>query len=311
MQGAEAAGTKLELRDSQAGTTPGNDSAGKASAAAETPVRAAADDLSALAPATGTAGSVQVSVEVASVAPLETHGISAANQSMTMNQPEKTNKVAGLAGKTEKVLPGVASLVLPGNNLPVSDPHGPTSPFNASSMLVNGAPGNGANPVMASAPDGVLAASVINLHSRAVERTHDMVALHAMRLVDAKTDSLSVVIKPGAGMQLSLEMRQHGDGIDIQAVLQRGDFEHLSQHWPELQQRLEQRGIRLAPLTGGDNTLAGGGANGFEQAHREFASADPLEASAFAAFALAGPAMAPSTPATAPAVMLHGWETWA
>ena len=84
-----------------------------------------------------------------------------------------------------------------------------------------------------------------------------------MRVNDVGTDSLQVVIKPGAGTQLSLELRQHGGGVEVQAALQQGDFKHLSQHWPELQQRLEQRGIRLAPLTD-DGTLANGGSGTFQ-----------------------------------------------
>ena len=85
---------------------------------------------------------------------------------------------------------------------------------------------------------------------RAVERTHDMMALHAMRLVESNSDSLSVVIKPAVGTELSLELRQRNGGVEAQATLTRGDHQFLSQHWPELQQRLEQRGIKLAPLGG-------------------------------------------------------------
>jgi len=57
-----------------------------------------------------------------------------------------------------------------------------------------------------------------------------------------------VVIKPGGGTQLSLELQQRGGSIEAQAVLQRGDFAQLNQHWSDLQQRLEQRGVKLAPL---------------------------------------------------------------
>jgi hypothetical protein len=112
-------------------------------------------------------------------------------------------------------------------------------------------------------------------------------------------------------MQLSLELRQHGGVIDAQAVLQRGDFGPLSQHWPELQQRLEERGVRLAPLAGGGHSPTDCGTNGFQQPHREFAGQDSLEASAFAEFALASAAIQSTTPTTGVAAVQRGWETWA
>ena len=46
-----------------------------------------------------------------------------------------------------------------------------------------------------------------DVRMRALDRTHDMVALHALRLVESKADVLSVMIKPAVGMELSLELR--------------------------------------------------------------------------------------------------------
>jgi hypothetical protein len=80
----------------------------------------------------------------------------------------------------------------------------------------------------------------------------------------------------------------------------------LSQHWPELQQRLEQRGIKLAPLGGEANfSTAGDGSFQQDQASREEAA---QQASAFAEFASAGFAGG----ATARLAVAHdGWESWA
>jgi hypothetical protein len=105
-----------------------------------------------------------------------------------------------------------------------------------------------------------------------LERVQDMIVLHADRLSESGNASLQVVIKPGAGTQLSLELRQRGDGVEAQAVLQRGDFNHLNQQWPALQQQLEQRGIRLAPLIA-DGNFASGGENNFQ--HNQNQSAEP------------------------------------
>jgi hypothetical protein len=253
---------------------------------------------------------VDWSGEAMTAGPLETAGTSVANQSMAMNKSDKTNKVAGLTGKTEKVLPGDGDSAAPGNNLPVADPHAKISAPGESSLMVGGAAANGSDPAVASGAAATVSA-VVDIHTRALERTHDMVALHALRLVDSKSDSLNVVIKPGAGLQLSLEMRQRGDGIDIHAVLQHGDFEHLNQHWPELQERLEQRGVRLSTLTEGTASMAGDSNGGFQSPQHGFASTDPLETSAFAAFALAGPALVPANSSPVPAMMLRGWESWA
>jgi hypothetical protein len=132
----------------------------------------------------------------------------------------------------------------------------------------------------------------------------EMVVQHAVRMNGSSGDSLQVVIKPGAGTQLSLELRRHGDGVEVQAVLQQGDFGHLNQNWPELQQRLEQRGIRLAPLTGDVNFTAGNGGHSFQQKPNQ-----PAEALAefTPAFSMAGTFARP----TASATTHRGWETWA
>ena len=252
--------------------------------------------------------STDLSAEAITTAQPESRGISAAKLYMPMKKTEKMNKVAGLA---EKVLPGDADLSVPENNLPTADPPARVSPRNGPAMVVIGPSSNGSEPAAASAADGISTSSVVDLHSRSLERAHDMIALQAIRLVDSKSDSLRVVIKPGAGLQLSLEMRQHGEAIDIQVVLQRGDFSHLSQHWPELQQRLEQRGIRLAPLAGGENSTTNNGTDGFQQPQREFTNPDPLSASAFAEFALAGSPIQSTTPTPAVAPARRGWETWA
>ena len=62
--------------------------------------------------------------------------------------------------------------------------------------------------------------------------------------MQAKSDaeSLSVVIRPGAGTELSLELRQRNGAVEAHAILQRGDFQMLNQHWPELQAQLECTG---------------------------------------------------------------------
>jgi len=243
--------------------------------------------------------------------PLGSHGISAAKQYLPMKNTDKLNKVAGSTEKTEKVLPGNADSEDSVHNLPTAELLARISPRNGSATITIGPSTKVPDPVIASSAADISAASVVDLGSRSLERTHDMVAMQAVRLVDSKLDSLSVVIKPGAGTQLSLELRQHGDTIDAQVTLQRGDFGHLSQHWPELQQRLEQRGVRLAPLTGSENSSTDGGAGGFQQSQHESTNPDPLATGAFAEFALAKSAVHSTTTLTAFTTGQRGWESWA
>lgn len=239
--------------------------------------------------------------------PPETGGIAAAKLDIAMKKTEKVNKVAGSA---EKVLPDNAVSRTRENNLPTADNVARTSPRNGQAEIIIG-PSLKESPAPVASAGTAAASPVVNLGSRALDRTHDMVALQATRLVDAKLDSLHVVIKPGAGTQLSLELRQRDDGVEAQAVLQRGDFAQLNQHWPELQQRLEQRGIRLAPLGGGEDFNFSNNQQDFQQSQRESTGPDPLVASAFAEFALAGPAVSRSTAAATPGLAGRGWESWA
>jgi hypothetical protein len=142
------------------------------------------------------------------------------------------------------------------------------------------------------------------------ERTHDLVTTHAMRLDSAGNSSLTVIIKPSAGTQMSLELRQQNNAIQAQASLQQGDFKHLSQNWPELQHRLEQRGIRLAPLTDdGSSTFTSNSGQG----DKSFGRSNPQASERLVTTSFGTGTTATTTP-TAPSMrgkLGAGWETWA
>jgi len=212
-----------------------------------------------------------------------------------MKSAEKTNKTASPAGN---FLPGSVVPVEPGNNLPSrADQIATTGMANVSAQ-------NSPTTVTAPAANAVGNPAAASFQSQSWERTHDMVTMHALRLSNMSADSLQVVIKPVAGTQLSLELRQRGNGVEAQAVLQQGDFNHLNQRWSELQQRLEQRGIRLAPLTDDSVSANGGGSQTFE--HKEN---QPAESPAEIAFA--SPASVKFAQPTARTTAQRGWETWA
>jgi hypothetical protein len=156
----------------------------------------------------------------------------------------------------------------------------------------------------------VAVAPTNNIDMRVLERTHDIVALHAMRLAETSSDSLHVVVKPGAGIQLSLELRQSAGGIEVHASLHKGDFEHLSQYWPELQQHLEGRGVRVGALTTSEN-FSSSSHQQFQQSKQQSSQQDPMYAGAFAEFALAGSMTEAPAARAARATAYRGWETWA
>lgn len=250
--------------------------------------------------------------DLATSATFQIHGTPAAKQVVPMKNEMNTNKVAGLGEKVlpGKVIPVAAEKNLPGRGsfvVPITVVGSPADTAAANSLAAG--PGVAAAGVLDNSP---VSSNVIDLPARALDRTHDMVALHAVRLVEAKTDSLQVVIKPGAGIELSLELRQHAGGIEAHAVLQSGDFNQMNLHWADLQQRLEQRGIRLTPLTGGENSTSFGGNPEFQrQQPRPPEEQDPLAAGAFAEFALATALTALTGQPAAYAAALRGWQSWA
>jgi hypothetical protein len=229
----------------------------------------------------------------------EPNGTSIAKQDVAMKQAEKTNKIAG---QTEKVLPGnVVSAARESQSPGVS--------LNAQSFISTAAAGSPAlNNIdgMSSLPsDSIAASAVVNARSNSLERTQDLMMVSATRLSDSGNNSMQVVIKPDAGTQLSLELRQQSGNVEVQATLQQGDFNHLNQQWPDLQQRLEERGIRLSSLT--DEGATGGSNTGSETFENKQNQASEVVPELTLMDAPAGM----FTPEPAQTSAHRGWETWA
>ncbi|MFO1486966.1 MAG: hypothetical protein U1F65_00670 [Verrucomicrobiota bacterium] len=234
-------------------------------------------------------------------------GTSGAEQSGKMKHAETSAKVAGTPAPNAPDVTAVtsASQVVarskPAVKTPARETSDQPSSVSAASAL------HAAPATETSSANLISASSQTEMRLRALDRTHDILALHGVQLKQSGTDSLHVVIKPGAGLQLSLQMKQTSDGIEAQALVQQGDFHDLNRHWTELQQRLEERGIRLAPL--GQDPAATGGQQNFQQQSRQAPQQDALSAGAFAEFASAGAAS--SRPAPSAPVNPRGWESWA
>ena len=76
---------------------------------------------------------------------------------------------------------------------------------------------------------------------RAIESA--VTGLHAVNAA-----SLAVVLKPDGNTQLSLHLKLQGGRFEALAVLDRGDYKAINSEWAQLQSRLAEQGIRLAPL---------------------------------------------------------------
>jgi hypothetical protein len=243
-----------------------------------------------------------------SASPPHAHGIPAAKQDMTMKKAEKMQKVAGSA---EQDLPGntaSGSEELP-KGQKISEKaasHGEKADSTAIELptRISTSVESPSTTITSAGPT-----PSASLDTRVLERTHDIVALHAMRLTDTGAETLHIVVKPGAGIQLSLELRQSARGIEVSASLHKGDYDQLNQHWPELQQRLEARGVRVSTLTPSENYT--GTNHQFNQSKQQSSQQESLHAGAFAEFALAGSMTEAPGARAARASAYRGWETWA
>ena len=80
--------------------------------------------------------------------------------------------------------------------------------------------------------------------------------------------SVSLVLRPDANIQLALHVKLQQGHIEALAVLEHGDFAALGAGWTQLQTRLAEQGVRLAPLVpGSDRSMSslGGESHGPRQ----------------------------------------------
>jgi hypothetical protein len=180
----------------------------------------------------------------------------------------------------------------------------PNAQSYAGAVTANSSAASNINAVSASVADSIPVAA--DTHMNPVERAQDMITVNAMRLSDSGNNSLQVVIKPDAGTQLSLELRQRGGDMQIQAVLQQGDFNQLSQQWPDLQQRLQEKGIQLAPLT--DEGVSGKGSS---DGNETFENKQNQTTGVVPELTLGDAPAGMLAKETAQAPVHQGWETWA
>jgi hypothetical protein len=64
----------------------------------------------------------------------------------------------------------------------------------------------------------------------------------------AEAASVRLVLRPDANTQLALHIKWQQGHFEALAVVERGDFAALGAEWTQLQSRLAEQGVRLAPL---------------------------------------------------------------
>jgi hypothetical protein len=237
----------------------------------------------------------------------EVSGISSAQQVMAMQKAEKINQ---LSGSTEQNLP-VPPAGFTGDELPAKILHSASSFARHDSPAPGTAIDSMSAPAAGASESATSATSVTQLALesplRSLERMHDLVSVHASRLRDSGADSLEVVIKPGPGMQMSLNLQMRDGTVDVRATLHRGDFDFLNRHWGELQQQLESRGVRISQLVN-NNPSTGSAPNSFQSPSRQKEQPEILNAGEPGEFAVnsstkPGPVRSLKTS--------RGWKSWA
>lgn len=160
-------------------------------------------------------------------------GIAGAKQHVPMQTEAKP---AEIAAPEEQKLPGG------GVNLPGRKPVAGAIPANGLTIVGDVGPTpEGWPKEMAPEPTG--GRMPAGFHAA---RLHPLITEAALRLQDSGRDSVTVTLRPDPGTELNLEIRVVEGRLEARMEVQTGDAAGLESNWRELQQRLEDHGIRLA-----------------------------------------------------------------
>ena len=190
-------------------------------------------------------------------------GMTVAKQDITMKMATKKTNFTG----SEQKLPGAATASA-GENLPTLGPAiaASTPEKNVVGPVATPDMGlsTGTATITINAKESVSVPQNSIYSAQLIQRTQELASLQVMRMQETGSDEMRVVIKPDTGVQLSLHLQQCGGTVEIQASSDRASYDLLNRHWPELQQQLAARGVRMAPLENTEKSF-GGGSEGFRQ----------------------------------------------
>ena len=118
--------------------------------------------------------------------------------------------------------------------------------------------------------------------------------------------SLSLLLTPDAHTQLSLHVKLQQGRCEVLAVLERGELAAVGAEWSQLQNRLAELGVRLAPL------VSGSGHANFSSGGHSFSEPDNHEKMPPGDFSVPSIAKTRARPAEArTTVGAVGWQWWA
>jgi len=186
--------------------------------------------------------------ERALITAVSEHGTSAAEHAGTMQATHEMNKNAALAEQNLPALVAALEAAAPAGrerqaraNALDRNADIPVGAAEMAFTLANHPTGHELSAYAAAdAPQTVVVESV----RRAIEN-----AATGLRRIDAS--SLSLVLTPDSNTQLALYVKLQQGRFEVVAVLERGDFAALGAEWSQLQNRLTEQGVRLAPLVAG------------------------------------------------------------
>jgi len=188
---------------------------------------------------------------------LQPDGMSPALQPETMQSTHDLNEIAASA---EQILPPTAaaepSRAAPHERKPgANDDFGESAAAPLDGVLV--ASGALSSP----RAEADLASRDNNAGADSVPAVHRCIETAFSSLPRLDNSPVSLVLSPDPNTQLALHLKLAHGQLQAQAVVERGDFAALKSDWGQLQSRLAEQGIRLAPLTfatGHGETFAGG-----------------------------------------------------
>lgn len=159
-----------------------------------------------------------------------------------------------------------------------------------------------------------------------VERISSLVLREAALVKKYSSDSMAVVLRPDAETELFVHLTQRNGQVEATVRCERGDAQHLSALWPQLQESLALQKVRLAPLEdpagarGNTNfqpppgsLMSGGGERGTREDARPSQQQSMDEWPATPAPAAAAPHVrgGRGTRGRRISTSRPGWETWA
>jgi len=171
-------------------------------------------------------------------------GIRDAQRESAMKNSTQKNQIAG---SREQILPGSGNDALSASSTPESvvqreqsgrlSSHGEAVSMAMGSGRATGSvQGSGELPPLSGTPLKVSEQLLLTLNRE------------VMQFKSIRAESMAVVLKPDTHTEIFLHLSMRNGGIDVQARFDRGDFSALNSQWTQLQQTMQQQGVRLSSL---------------------------------------------------------------